>query len=325
MKNIFITIAALFFLLACDAPRENPFDPASPNYKTEIDNKASTQLFVHSLYSPFTGIPNVQVGEKYTPFFGTTNTDGRVQWKHEKTDSLFFILYAQGYFSNSVLFVGNDLSNDLETSLNARPQFKEIQFTSVYQNLDKSSQATYISISSKINDPDGAEDILSVVLKDSAHSFSDSLRLSDQLQQEYSSYADILTLDENLLPARLPELNFFLVVKNQNGDSVVSVPLHIKRVIEEQISLNAPTNNATLQDSVIFEWEPVVLDFPFTFSLFIQRLEDNASFVYSGLASTEVRFVVNNLTTGTYFWQLQIVDVLGNICQSIFMSFKYVR
>lgn len=325
MKSIFKIFFFSALIISCDAPRENPFDPASPNYKTEDNNKASTQLFVHSLNPPYLGIPNVQVGEKFTPFFGITDANGKVEWEHDKKDSLFFILNADGYFSDSILFTGNGMSNNLETALNAKPELLDIKFNSIHQNLDGTFQATYISISTKVMDNDGVEDIQSLVLREINKSFSDTLVLTDPLIQKFETDANITTIDQNLEPSQLPELNFILVVKNQNGDSVVSNPLYIKRVIEENIVLTAPDNNSTHQDSVLFEWESVYLNFPFTYNIMMQRLQDSAKFLYSDIPSTQNNYVVKNLSSGTYFWQIQVVDVLGNICQSIFMSFKYVR
>lgn len=324
MKYVLTGLVFLTIFLSCEAPRENPFDPASPNFKEEKEHKAHTSLFVHSIYPPFIGIPHVKVGETNSAYFGITNVDGYVSWQHDPQDSLYFILQADGYFSDSVLFTGNGWTNNLQTALNAKPDFESIGMISIYQHLDAATQITYISISTKISDKDGLEDIQSVALKETAKSYSDTLLLADALKQEFELSRDIVEIDPELAPAQLPELNFFLVVKNQNGDSLVSAPFHVQRIIEKWIALTTPENSSTQQGSVVFSWEPVSLSFPFTYTLYIERLEDQAEFVYSNISSSETQFTVKNLTAGTYFWQLQVIDLLGNTCQSIFMSFKHV-
>jgi len=325
MKNITLCIIFILFVISCEAPRENPFDPASPNFKAlpnPADTLAVTQLTVHTLNAPFSGISGAMVNEANTHFFGTTDAQGRISWRHVKRDSLRFTVSADGYFTRSTLFSGLGLRNTVELSLNARPQILEMKLNSFYQN---TANTTYLTLNAIIEDQDGIEDINPVVAQCSDYDFKDTLELENPLTQNFYCQFTANVINDSLSAGQLPELNFVLIVKNLNDDSLVSVPISVKRVIDEYLELLLPVNSSTQSDSVLFRWQRVDLDFPFFYNILLQRLEDDARFNYKNIPSADSTYVVKNLDPGTYFWQLQIEDRPGNICQSLFKSFHYVR
>ncbi len=312
-------IFVLAGLIACDAPRENPLDPASPYYV-----QAKTTVAVRHL-SPMApgGIAHANIIVPELGLYAITDAQGIAQINHPQQDSLRLITQAEGYFNDTTQFGGLGRTNTLTVRLNAKPEIHNIDFHSLYDNFDGYPAITSASFRANISDFDGQDDISIAYLRCETFPFSDSLEL---VQGENTLYSGAFRSDEisaDLQPGDLPELNFTLIVKNSNGDSLTRGPFSITRVIAEDITLLQPANSAVVSDTVHFSWRPAKLNYDFTYSLLLSRLQDNHTELHRGIAASDSTFKISNLIPGVYFWQLKIEDISGDLCQSIYFSFKY--
>lgn len=314
--KIAVLSAFCFWGLACDAPRENPFDPGASNYQAKIE----TKIFVHHLSSPFAPIANIQIGEPNLQLFGQSDDQGSVTWRHEFAESLSVAAWGDNYFPNTAIFKPVLNHNQFQLYLNAVPQLQKTKFYSFYENFPKQ---TYLIFNSEITDIDGTADIDSVQLKEDRYGFSTGLKKSTVLNV-YETYFEILAISPELIPQTVPELNFQLIVKNINSDSIQVRPFNIRRVIIANPTLQTPVDNSTVIDSVVFSWAPVKMDFEFTFNISLRRFGATEQTEYKNIPSYQNRLVIFNLTSGHYTAQLQIEDRLGNICGSEVRFFKYV-
>jgi len=319
-KNpVVLLLLILAVLTACDAPRENPLDPGSPYYA-----QARTTLAIHHLSPLMTGgIAGANIIVPRLGLFAVSDAQGLAHLYHPQTDSLYIITQTDGYFSDTSRFGGLGKLNTLTIRLNAKPEINSIDFHSLYENFDGYPAITSASFMANISDLDGQDDISVAFLRCETRPFSDTLEL---VQGEKSLYSSAFRSDEiaaDLQPGELPELNFRLIVKNSNGDSLTRGPFSVTRVIAQDIRLLQPANGAVVSDTVFFAWQPAKLDYTFTYSLLLRRLQDNHTELYSGIAATDSTYKIANLIPGVYFWQLKIKDAAGDLCQSIYFSFSY--
>ncbi len=315
------TIFRLFFfsllgigILSCDARRDNPSDPSSPFYV-----KPRT-IIIHVLHQSPSAEPiaNVVVREENLQFSGITDQNGTLSWEYPSADSLVLISEKKGFFSDTTVIYAPQKNTGITIHLDAMPQISALKFTSYFENkYDLASTSIYV----QIHDEDGQEDIRHVLLSCPQFSFTDTLKA--EIGEKYVGKARLDSISPHLRPAQLPELNFYLIVQDQENQQVKTGPLTIRRVITEDLQLQSPANGATLTDSVYFSWNPVQLDFHFTYNLSLLRQQDYQQIDYKNIAEDQDHFIVKNLDGGYYLWHLEIEDELGNICQSVVYLFNF--
>jgi len=307
LKNTLFTF--LFLLLyACNAPRENPFDPNAANYK----NKEHTIIQVNNLYPPYHGLENILVIEPNLRFSGKTAEDGTIVWQHEGLDSVHLFASGQGYFDGESLFTDIDKNATLTLFLNAKPYLQDTRFFSRYF-----SGKSYLEFQSRVIDPDMIADLKEVILFCPQYSFKDTLALNEVGSDYFTTWFSINEIDSNLSAGKVPELVFSLLVQNINGDSLWFEPFSIVRIIEHQIQPLSPASNDTVRGEIVFSWEEVTLDYPFTFSILLYQLPNFGLIKsYDNISGDSTRFTAVPLQNGRYMWVLELRDSANNISQS---------
>ncbi len=321
-KTLLLTAFSIFLLLLsfCDAPRENPFDPKASNY-TNNPHVTST-ITVQHLYPPFKPIANAQIIVKNLGLFLITNQNGKVTFEHPPVDTLKVLVTANGYFPEEIPL--DETANAVHTIyLNAMPEISGVHFVSNYNNFEQTPSTTSLSIQAHIYDPDSPLDLKAVYLFNSDYHFSIDLTRDPNNDELFGSDFYVSQISSELTNAELPELNFFLIVKNLNGDSLINGPYTIRRVIEAELKLLHPADGETVQDSVVFQWINPELSFDYVFNIEILKFPSFESTYYRGIPGDANQFTVKNLAKGRYSWRLEIEDKLGNLCQSYYINFYY--
>ncbi len=321
-KTLLLTAFSIFLLLLsfCDAPRENPFDPKASNY-TNNPHVTST-ITVQHLYPPFKPIANAQIIVKNLGLFLITNQNGKVTFEHPPVDTLKVLVAANGYFPEETTL--DETANAVHTIyLNAMPEISGVHFVSNYNNFEQTPSTTSLSIQAHIYDPDSPLDLKAVYLFNSDYHFSIDLTRDPNNDELFGSDFYVSQISSELTNAELPELNFFLIVKNLNGDSLINGPYTIRRVIEAELKLLHPADGETVQDSVVFQWINPELSFDYVFNIEILKFPSFESTYYRGIPGDANQFTVKNLAKGRYSWRLEIEDKLGNLCQSYYINFYY--
>ncbi len=273
------------------------------------------------------GIADAHVSLVNLGLSGQTDSNGQITFYHTPSDSLVIITAAIGYFSDTTVVRQLSTDNTFTVRLNARPQMTLTEFNSLYGEFEGVPEGYVVSahIRTFIEDIDGIDDIANVILINRLHSFRDTLMLVNTITGEFSSSFGIKDIDEGLLPGEFPELNFELIVKNLNGDSVVSNNLTVRRVITKTTTLLTPGEGEALQDSVVFKWEKMNFDFSFTYNLIYSNIQTFQQYRITGIPSDQTTVMVKNLIPGSYSWQVQVEDRLGNRSQSKISIFRYAQ
>ncbi len=317
ITTVFIS---LLMLSSCDAPRENPFDPKAGNYTN--NPHVVSQISVQHLYPPFKPIANAQIILKNLGLFLITDQNGKVTFEHTPVDTLQATITATGYFPREVTL--DEAINHTHTIyLNAKPQITTPRFISNYNNFEQTPSTTSLSFQAHIYDPDSPLDLKAYYLFNSDYHFSIDLNRDANDDEFFARDFYVSQISPELTNAELPELNFFLVVKNLNGDSLISGPYTIRRVIEVELNLLHPADGETVQDSVVFQWINPELSFDYVFNIEILKFPTFESTYYRGIPGETNQFTVKNLAKGRYSWRLEIEDKLGNLCQSYYINFYY--
>lgn len=315
-------VSLLFlFVIACDAPRQNPFDPKASNYTDNAQQLVTSKIFVKHLFPPFNPIANANIIIENLHLFLTTNAQGFITFEHQPVDSFLILSDADGYFNRQ--FVLSAIPNNQYTIyLNAKPEVKDVHFYSTYTNFEQSNSTTNLSFDVTVLDADGPMDVTKVFLKNDQYNFSKALSRDPNNNNYFftDSVADELN---NLSNAQLPELNFYLVVKNLNNDSVIVGSYSIRRVIETELQLLSPSEGQMVQDSVVFKWINPELPYDYVFSIQLYKFPTFEQIFYRNIGKDQDHFIVKDFAKGQYSWSLQIQDKLGNICQSYYINFYY--
>ncbi len=319
------SIASLLFLIlffSCDAPRQNPFDPQAENYYQPSQNIVTSTVLVKRLYPPFTPIAGVHLLEPTLNVFGVTDSQGRFVFDHPVKDSLHFIAYADQFFSDTLTFA-HTLNNQYTIYLNAKPQIENVQFTSVFNNVYETFSFTSLNVQAQISDLDGPLDIDTVYFFNEEFNFDTTLNMDGNDHINFNIEFEIKKIDPNLTPEQLPELNFYLKVKNNNGQSVTDGPFVIRRVIDQFLVQLSPQESEVTRDSVVFSWVNPELPYDYVFNISLTKFPTLEKIKYTGIPKDQTTFVVKNLAPGRYTWTLQVQDNLNNLCQSQFISFYH--
>ena len=330
-KNIsFFFISFLGLIFSCNAPRENPFDPAASNYKGKI----KTTIAVNRLFSRNEGISNVRVTSDELRLSELTNSAGQVIWHHDFIDSIKILIEKDGFFSDTLTFSLRTEQNDLSVFLNAKPQLLESNFISLYSP----STLTNLELRVKIFDEDGVNDFTTVYLKQENYNFVDTLLIDEQIDEFTKNYRTFFSknkLSPELGDQSIPEMDFQIYVQNSNGDFLIFQPFSVRRVIKKNLVLNTPIFNQRISGNIEFSWEKINENYSHHYKVFLYQFiavgfinlvgefspisSDDSSFILSDLD------ILNNLSSGEYIWQLWVQDQVGNICKSNSTPFFYTK
>ncbi len=317
-----LTIGLLMLIVSCDAPRQNPFDPKASNYSESQQQLVTSRIYVRHLFPPFKPVANINIMIQNLNLFFTTNAQGFVEFEHPPVDSLVVLTDAEAYFNRSFVLTAIP-THKYTIYLNAKPQVEQEKFISTYTNFEQSNSTTNLSFNATIRDSDGPMDVSKVVLKNDDYHFALELLRDANDNRYFSSDFAVSQISDNVTNAQLPELNFYLVVQNLNGDSITTGFYSIRRVIETELQLVSPAEGETVRDSVVFKWVNPELPYDYVFNIQMYQYPTFKQLYYRDIPGNQNQFVVKNLSRGQYSWSLQVQDRLGNVCQSYYISFYY--
>lgn len=325
MRSIFVLLI-IYFLIACDAPRNNPFDPGSDDYQAPN----TLTLKVSHLGRPSDPIENIILIEPNLNLMGKSNSEGIVDWQFERNpDSVFIQTNPDLYFSKNVTIKYHSPEMTYNLQLNAKPTIFADSLISIYNNIDGSTE---IYFRTGILDLDGNSDIKKVRLY--SPDVWNSYLSNEGGTDIYSTDQSIRNIDPTLTPESLIEIPFNLSILNQNADSLQKNDYYVKRVITTELLTQSPASQSMQRDSIEFTWNAVHLNFDFSFEIDIYAVI-TSQFVrvakISNITSSTTRYMLKDtnilqlLSSFNNFWQLSILDNQGNICRSTPVFFTYER
>ncbi len=324
MRILFlVSLLSAVMIVACDAPRENPFDPGAGNYS---GNQESV-LYVGNLSNRAKAVVAAAVVEEYSRFYGISDISGQVRWTHASQDSFLFTIEKDGYFERQTVRLRSP-DNFYEILLNARPSLQGTRFVSRYT----SNRETYILSTTDVQDADGILDVTSVFLsQEELGGRADLMPAIGAGSNTFSREVNIKNISSSLNANNLTEYDFDLVVTNQNSDSARFGPYVIRRVIDQVPTPESPDLAQPEEGDILFNWSGIDADFDFHYRIELY----NNSFDFLGgftpISSDSSSFeladgdILDRLSPTGNFWVLFVVDDLGNTSQSRFIFFDYER
>lgn len=317
----FLLLCLSILILSCDAPRNNPLDVNNPDRKLGlIEGRVLTQSL------PYKPLPTATISFSGDGHWTTCDEHGKFKLDNLKLQPGWLFFEKSGYHPDSTYidWQGNK-SKYVEMHLNALPVVDSLIFYSSITNRYPSVQKLELFIRAWLWDQDN--DVDSVFLVCPALQATLNLRFN---ASEKFFERERITLNElNLeLPDEIIGHTFTLKVKDLQGRQKDLAQTQIKRIIREEVDLKSPANNEVVSTKPTLRWQPLNLDYDFTYTVEVRTNEVDPQLVWSkkGLAPTTSSIEVDQSLPKTpinqYIWAVWVIDRFGNRARSKFKSFQ---
>jgi hypothetical protein len=306
-------IIALSFCAACNAPRDNPFDPQNPRSPyVALEGHVQTQSL------PRTALTGAAMFWKNGNRLLQTDAQGYFRFENLMPENDWLHIEKSGYKKDSVfvLWDGNK-QIALDIFLNAMPVMENLQLATEILHQYFSNQEARLVVKAGISDRDN--DIDSVFIKSENFGLRKALDY-DVDDKSYIATLKLFDLKVNDLEELIGE-DFPIVVKDRAADEIVVGKSGVKRVIQNEIEFESPAGDQQVSSTPTFTWKRFRPGFPFTFTLEIFTFEGLA-FQKSGLPAESISYTMETpLAPGEYLWVVWCVDEFQNRSRSKPASF----
>lgn len=293
---------------SCNAPRNNPLDPANPNYSISSINGT-----VREDSYPFHAIKGVSVLWRNQNITVETNSEGFYILQNIKRVDGWLIFSSQQYNNDSIFVSWKGKSKiTADISLNARPVLDSLQLYSIIINRYQFNQDSKLFTAVQASDADGANDIDSVFITNQQIDLKSSLNYnpSSRFYDRTFSLSDLNITSLDVLIGQ----NFNIIVKDLSGRLINIGTGTLKRVIKDEIEAIYPINNDTVSQSfqpLILKWKRLTPGFQFNY---LAQVYTNASppelvWERDAIPSDSISLSITQyFNPGEYFWVIWSVD-----------------
>ncbi len=308
-----LLIMAMLLCAACNAPRNNPFDPQNPRSPyVALKGHVQTQSF------PRTALAGAAMLWKNGDRLAQTDAQGHFRFENLLPENDWLHIEKSGYKKDSVfvLWEGNK-QIALDIFLNAMPAMEKLQLSTEILHQYFSNQEARLVVKVEISDQDN--DVDSVFVKSEKFGLRKALDY-DVNDKSYIATLKLFDLKVNYLEGLIGE-DFLIVVKDLSADEIVIGKSGVKRVIQDEIEFESPAGDQQVSSTPTFTWKRFRPGFPFTFMLEIFTFE-GLVFQKSGLPSESISYAQETpLAPGEYLWVVWCVDEFQNRSRSKPASF----
>lgn len=304
-KYVFLFLTSFYFF-SCDAPRNNPLDPDSPDYKfLDLTGRVLTYRVPH------VPIPDVKVTWDNSQYF-YTDIDGYFRFNKIVREPGWLYFESKSYLYDSIYVDWNNTRSGLQKYLNASPELDTVLFYSSIENRDAGRQLISLDAELKIFDPDN--DIDSVLIVSPTLKFNSFLNYNISDKSFEGSYG-MSELKIGTPDAVIGHEFYFYVVDTRKNKILISKQI-TKRIIKEVIELTQPINSDTASTTPTLKWNRIDPGFPFKFMVEIFVNEYNGALVWrkENISSTTNSVTVDiPLGQNNYYtWIVWVVDEFQN-------------
>jgi hypothetical protein len=296
----------------CDAPRDNPLDPALGG---NIDG--------HVLTRRATGIPGAEVLVPGANCITHTDSSGRFFLRGLPEDSLWVFLSAEGYAPESAR-VGPKRGriDSLTRYLNGLPYFTGCRITThVYGQSWPPEPLYFCRLTAQAGDRDGGADI------DSVWAEIPGIGFSRRLVFDPDSGEFIYTLWGNSIPSQSLETLVGLPVTFKAADEADTVSCTpgqgVSRIIFDLPEPVFPAGGLdTVRSDTTFAWQCFNHGYWVRYHNEVVRIQGGgpagvvAEFDGAEPTDTTFRFSSALLQPGDYYWTVEAIDAFGNSARS---------
>lgn len=304
----YLLLLAILFLMGCidDAPRDNPL---------EGKNGLSIKGNVKTFYAPHQPLELVPVRLEPVKVITFTDNQGKFEFTALQPDSYKVLVGGENFGLDSLsLFLKNE--KNLNFFVDRLPVVEEIRIESHHQARWFPVEDAYsLHLSIRLTDADGVGDLHSAVFQIPAINLTDTLAPGAEPGEFYA------IRDVNNLPVNhLEELIGKEIVFKADDDAgywVTARHNYLTRVIQQTSQPISPVGLETISlDTIHFQWQPVYLNFPFTYELEIFQINNGVISmvkIVSQIGSEVTNYsFIHQLPAGEYLWRIYIVDEFGN-------------
>ncbi|MFK7846207.1 MAG: carboxypeptidase-like regulatory domain-containing protein, partial [Rhodothermales bacterium] len=282
---------------------------------------------VTNFYPPRAGLEDIRVN--VTPGFmsGRTDNAGFFVTPGLPGGSYDIEVTRDGYATlDTTVQVSAGQTTELSLPLPGLPTFQRFELSSLHVSrwFPPPEELFSLEIEAELADHDGLADI------DSLWVSIDDFAFSQLLFVEVAPGMYRHSIPSGDLPVGLTALlgqEVQLEAKDRSGAFNVSGPKSVIRVINETpIALDPLELMFVGSARPTFTWEPLALDFPFTFRLDVVRIDQNIQSTILTIedipSSNDMIEAPTSIAPGDYFWTVSVVDEFGNRSRSREAGFR---
>ena len=327
-KLLCIHIVALLLTLAMsgcfeDPSRTHPLDPLGENFA----DLGALSVRVTNFYAPRSGFSDASVQITPGNILGLTDATGTFVIPALESGAYTVHIEKEGFTSlDTLVQIEAGRSLDLDIPLAGLPLFKDVQVNSLHLGrwFPPPEDLFSLEITVEMEDPDGIADI------DSLWFVLDEFGFSEYIPVQTAPGTYVHTIPEERLPVALgalPGRVMQIKAKDRLGITNYSDPTSVVRIINERPFALTPADLNTISEAQpTFIWQPILLDYPFTYRIDIVRVEQNVQstlLTLSGIdSSLESVVSPESIPSGEYFWTVSLVDEFGNRSRSREAGFR---
>jgi len=313
----FVLVSGMLFLNSCDAPRENPLDPNSPdNQLGTIDGNVQT----FSL--PYTPIKNVEVFWNPGDRLVYSDTSGNFTIPNIKTENGSLIFRKAGFHTDTVQidWAGTRKVNK-QVNLNQIPLLDSLFiYTEVINTISPISKMNSLVIQTKIIDVDNDIDTVFVL--------NDQQGLIKAMDFNVASkYFQAVLTPEELNISDIEQsvgLEFDFRIRDVLGDIYFLQGGKVTRIIKDQVTGLQPANDQVVTSMPFnLTWNSFIAGYPFHYMVEIYT-DDGSLLVKRGrdISAQTTTFAVDSIDSGSYYWVIWVIDDFNNKDRSLPASFS---
>ncbi len=313
----FVLVSGMLFLNSCEAPRENPLDPNSPdNQLGTIDGNVQT----FSL--PYTPIKNVEVIWKPGERLVYSDTSGNFIIPNIKTENGSLIFRKEGYHTDTVRvdWAGTRKVNK-QVNLNKIPMLDSLFiYSEVINTISPNSEMDNLVIQTKIIDVDNDIDTVFVL--------NDQQGLDKAMDFNVASkYFQAVLTPEDLNLSDIEQtigLEFDFRIRDVLGDIYLLKGGKVTRIIKDQVTGLQPTDDQVITTQPFdLSWNSFAAGY--TFHYMVEIYTNDGSLLVkrgSNIPAQDTTFSVDSLDAGSYWWVIWVIDNFNNKDRSLPASFS---
>ena len=316
VSNLLIMSIAIF-LFSCNAPRNNPLDPLSSNYKY-----GSIKGTVQTFSVPYTAIPGVSVYWQQGDVLVKTDSSGNFSINNIKPVNGKLIYTKSGFNPDTVIVAwNNSRTYRSDVNLNTIPTLDSISIYSVVIKQFYPAQTSQLVIDTKIRDVDN--DIKSVYVENSYLGLKKALdfNVSSKIYQTQLSTTELNVQDIQ----ETIGLQFNIVVQDIFNNQFVVGSDNVTRVIKDGVLLKQPANDTTTSANPTLIWQRFTPGYSFTYMLEVYTNDfANSQLVLQvpNISPDSISYsLTQNLTSGNYYWVIWVIDQFNNRIRSLPATF----
>ncbi len=302
--------------------RTHPLDPLGENF----ENEGRLALFVTNFYLPRSGLAEISVN--LSPGTITGQTDGEGRFVSSLEEGMYEVLIEKdGYATIDTLIeiTAGEVVN-MEVALPGLPVFNDFEINSLHVSrwFPPPTELFSIQVDAMLDDQDGVADI------DSLWVLIDSFNFREAVLVQSEPGRFVHSISSNGLAVSLNALlghDIRLKAKDRSGTVSFSDTKSLVRVINDTPLAGEPDELQNVPDpQPLFTWQPIILDFPYTYRVDIVQVNDNIQSTVQtiqNISSSDTSVVASApLSTGEYFWTVSVVDEFGNRSRSREAGFR---